>query len=63
VYNAYAPLWKALTPEASHAVRLGNYQRLFDAARSRVRAWEAANVGKPQPVPAPTPSSGVGPPP
>lgn len=63
VYDAYGPLWKALTPEASRLVRLGNYQRLFDAARMKVRAWERANVGKPRPVPAPTPSSGVGPPP
>ena len=63
VYDAYAPLWKALTPEASYQVRLGNYQRLFDAARVKVRAWERANVGKPRPMPAPTPSSGVGPPP
>jgi hypothetical protein len=63
VYDAYAPLWKALTPEASQKVRLGNYQRLFDKARANVRAWEKANVGKPRPVPTPTPSSGVGPPP
>ena len=60
VYNAYQPLWDALTPEASYKVRLGNYQRLFDKARVDVRAWEKANVGKPQPVPAPTPSSGAG---
>jgi selenocysteine-specific elongation factor len=33
-----------LTPEASEKVRLGNYERLFDAARVKVRAWEAANV-------------------
>ncbi len=63
VYNAYQPLWDALTPEASYKVRLGNYQRLFDKARVDVRAWEKANVGKPRPVPPPTPSSGVGPPP
>ncbi|HMU61234.1 MAG TPA: amidohydrolase family protein [Gemmatimonadales bacterium] len=61
VYNAYAPLWKALTPEASYQVRLGNYQRLFDAARVKVRAWERANIGKAQPIPPPTPSSGVAP--
>ena len=60
VYNAYQPLWNALTPEASQKVRMGNYQRLFDAARVSVRAWEKANVGKAQPVPAPTPSSGAG---
>ncbi len=61
VYDAYAPLWKALTPQASQQVRLGNYQRLFDAARVKVRAWEKANVGKPVPIPAPTPASGVAP--
>jgi hypothetical protein len=43
-YEAYGPLWAALTPEASEKVRKGNYERLFDAARARVRAWEKANV-------------------
>ena len=59
VYNMYEPLWKALTPDANQKVRLGNYQRLFDAARTNVRAWEKANVGKPKPVPQPTPISGA----
>ena len=40
VYEDYAPLWAALTPEASLKVRKGNYERLFDEARTRVRAWE-----------------------
>jgi hypothetical protein len=44
VFDMYAPLWNALTPEASRKVRLGNYERLFDAARRRVRAWETANL-------------------
>jgi len=44
VYEIYAPLWQALTPVASERVRLGNYARLFDDARRRVRAWEQANV-------------------
>jgi len=39
-----APDLTQLTPEASRKVRLGNYERLFDAARVKVRAWEAANV-------------------
>jgi hypothetical protein len=43
VYDTYAPLWNALTPEASRNVRIGNYQRLFDAARTRVRAWEKSD--------------------
>ena len=42
VYEKYAPLWKLLTPEASRKVRLGNYERLFDEGRRRVRAWEKA---------------------
>jgi len=58
VFNLYTQLWKALTPAASEAVRLGNYQRLFDAARVKVRAWEKANAGKRQPVPPWSPSSG-----
>ena len=44
VYDMYAPLFARLTPEASEKVRKGNYERLFDAARRRVRAWETAHV-------------------
>jgi len=44
IYSVYDPLWKLLTPEASAKVRKGNYVRLFDAARSRVRAWERTNL-------------------
>src|SRR6185436_1864645 len=40
VFEMYAPLWQALTPEASRKVRLANYEHLFDAARVRVRQWE-----------------------
>jgi len=29
-----------LTPEASLVIRKKNYERLFDAARARIRAWE-----------------------
>jgi predicted TIM-barrel fold metal-dependent hydrolase len=42
VFNSYQPLWALLTPEASAKVRKGNYERLFDAARRKVRAWERA---------------------
>jgi len=42
----YAPLWAALSPDARRKVRVGNYERLFDAARRKVRAWEAAHVSK-----------------
>lgn len=61
VYEAYEPLWKALTPEARQAVLFGNYERLFDAARVKVRAWENANLGKPRPPTPPTPVSGYQP--
>jgi predicted TIM-barrel fold metal-dependent hydrolase len=44
VYDMWEPIWKQLTPEASLKVRKGNYGRIFDAARTRVRAWETVNV-------------------
>ena len=44
VYDMWAPIWAKLTPEASRKVRLENYERIFDAARVRVRSWEKANV-------------------
>ena len=44
VYTQYAPLFAQLTPEASQNVRLKNYERLFDEARRKVRAWEKANM-------------------
>ena len=44
VYEAYAPVWALLTPEAKQKVTKGNYERLFDQARQRVRAWESANT-------------------
>jgi predicted TIM-barrel fold metal-dependent hydrolase len=42
--NTYAPLWAALSPDARAKVRVGNYERLFDTARRKVRAWEAAHL-------------------
>jgi hypothetical protein len=44
VYDLYAPLFAQLTPEANFKLRKGNYERLFDEARSKVRAWEKANI-------------------
>ncbi|HKO60818.1 MAG TPA: amidohydrolase family protein [Pyrinomonadaceae bacterium] len=44
VFNQYQPFWKLLTPEASEKVRKGNYVRLFDEARRKVRSWEAAHL-------------------
>ena len=44
IYDTYAPLFAALSPDASEKLRKGNYERLFDEARRRVREWERANV-------------------
>ena len=44
VYELWDPVWALLTPEASLKIRKGNYERVFDAARLKVRAWERANV-------------------
>jgi len=40
VYYQYDPLWKSLDEEAIEKVRKGNYERIFDDARARVRSWE-----------------------
>ena len=44
VFDIWAPVWKRLTPDASQKIRKGNYERIFDEGRRRVRAWEKANV-------------------
>jgi hypothetical protein len=43
VFDMWQPVWRLLTPDASAKVRKGNYQRIFDEARRRVRAWEQQN--------------------
>lgn len=44
VFYQYAPLWDLLSKEALQKVRMGNYERIFDAARVRVRAWEKTHA-------------------
>jgi predicted TIM-barrel fold metal-dependent hydrolase len=44
VYEMWNPIWSQLAPDAMRKVTTGNYERIFDAARGRVRAWEQANV-------------------
>jgi len=41
---AYQPLWDALGAEVTRKVKLGNYEKVFDRARSAVRAWEKAHA-------------------
>jgi predicted TIM-barrel fold metal-dependent hydrolase len=43
-YDLYQPLLAALTPETRQKFLKGNYERLFDTARTKVRAWERAHV-------------------
>jgi predicted TIM-barrel fold metal-dependent hydrolase len=43
-YRLYAPLLERLDKNAREKFLKGNYERLFDAARSKVRAWEKENV-------------------
>jgi predicted TIM-barrel fold metal-dependent hydrolase len=44
VFEMWAPVWRLLTPDASFKVRKGNYERIFDEGRRRVRDWEKANA-------------------
>jgi len=44
VYEQYGPLWSLLSKDASEKVRKGNYERIFDRARQKVRAWELTHV-------------------
>jgi hypothetical protein len=42
-YDQYAPMWTLLSADARGKVLKRNYERLFDEARVRVRAWEQAH--------------------
>jgi Amidohydrolase len=44
VYHLYDRLWNAVGEEVTYKVCKGNYIKLFDDARAKVRAWEKANV-------------------
>mgnify|MGYP003694670821 CR=1 FL=1 len=44
VFDMWDPVWRLLTPEASLKVRKGNYERLFNEGRRRVREWERLNA-------------------
>jgi hypothetical protein len=59
IMDMYKPLFDKLTPTAKQKLLKGNYQRLFDAARLKVRAWEKQHLNDPKVTPAPTPVSGT----
>ena len=48
-FEAWQPLLDRVSSATGHAVRLGNYERLFDGARDRVRAWEREDSGRSAP--------------
>jgi len=60
IYDVYAPLLAKLTKETREKFLKGNYEKIFDEGRRRVRAWEKANANRPPVVVEPTPISGVG---
>jgi predicted TIM-barrel fold metal-dependent hydrolase len=43
-FDLYQPLLAKLTPDTRQKFLKGNYERLFDAARLKVRAWERAHT-------------------
>jgi predicted TIM-barrel fold metal-dependent hydrolase len=59
IMDMYKPLLDKLTPDAREKILKTNYERLFDASRTRVREWEKAHAGETDPIPAPTPVSGT----
>jgi Amidohydrolase len=45
-YGAYQKLWERLDVATAGKVKSKNYERIFDAARTKVRAWETNQVQK-----------------
>jgi hypothetical protein len=43
-YDVYAKLWQRLDERTAQRVKSANFARLFDAARVKVRAWEARQL-------------------
>lgn len=60
IMDMYQPLLVKLTPDARQKLLKGNYERLFDAAKAKVREWERLHVNEPNKIPAQTPVSGPG---
>ena len=44
VFEIYGPLWNSLSLQTSEKVRKGNYERIFNAARRKVRDWERVHT-------------------
>ncbi len=46
VYEQYGPMLKLLDDSAREKLLKGNYTRIFDAGRLKVRAWEQKNLNR-----------------
>ena len=44
VFHMWDPIFAKVRPETKKAILFGNYERIFDAARTKVRAWERAHA-------------------
>jgi hypothetical protein len=58
VFETYQPLWDALKPDVRQMVTAGNYERIFDEGRKRVRAWERAHASNSKAPSGPFPQNG-----
>ena len=48
-FEVYKPLWQRLDEETYNQVNFANYERIFDSAVPKIRAWERAQLeGMPQ---------------
>lgn len=59
ILDIYKPLFEKLTPGAKQKLMKGNYERLFDTARKKVREWERIHANDPEKIPVATPASGI----
>jgi predicted TIM-barrel fold metal-dependent hydrolase len=44
VFHLWDPIFAKVRPATKQSILFGNYERIFDAARVRVRAWERTHV-------------------
>lgn len=44
VFDMWAPIFARVRPATKQAILFGNYERIFDAARVRVREWERTHA-------------------
>jgi hypothetical protein len=45
-FDVYQRLWDRLDADTASKVKVQNFERIFDAARQKVRAWEAKELRK-----------------